>query len=373
MGDAPTDAELEALGLYDPAAPHASAQLELLHYLIEVGATTDDLIEYRDELPALGTVVMARPGVPRYTTPEVAERIGISQEFLERLDRAAGFADPPADVPTFSDADVEVVQLIAAARELFGEESVLQLSRVIGSSLARIADAAVSAFLVNVEVDTAEADPAGLAVARANVAAGSLLPGLSRAMDVILRRHILAARRSLRASQQTRLSGFEVQHLAVGFVDLVGSTVLAQQLSVGEFGRALSEFEGAAGDLVTMHGGRLVKLIGDEVMYVSSDVAAACVIALDLADAFADHSVLPPVRGGVAVGDVLTREGDYFGPIVNVAARLVKEAASGAVAVTDEVRRALPTDLIVEPMGRRELRGLDEERELFAVKRLSRS
>jgi hypothetical protein len=82
---------------------------------------------------------------------------------------------------------------------------------------------------------------------------------------------------------------------------------------------------------VTSAEGRVVKLIGDEVLYTASDEASACTIALNLATTFTDRPIVPAVRAGVAGGDVLLRDGDVFGPVVNLAARAVKVAAAGEV------------------------------------------
>ena len=46
-------AALETLGVYDPASEHAELQLELLQYLLGLGATADDLVANRDRLPGL--------------------------------------------------------------------------------------------------------------------------------------------------------------------------------------------------------------------------------------------------------------------------------------------------------------------------------
>src|SRR5205807_3591605 len=108
-------------------------------------------------------------------------------------------------------------------------------------------------------------------------------------------------------------------------------TALAQRLSARELGTVLTQFEHVAADTVTLAGGRVVKLIGDEVLYTTGDEASACTIALSLAATFAEHAVVPPVRAGLASGDVLLRDRDVFGPVVNLAARVVKIAAAGAV------------------------------------------
>ena len=93
-------------------------------------------------------------------------------------------------------------------------------------------------------------------------------------------------------------------------------------------------------DIVLRAGARVVKLIGDEVMFVTVDADAACRAALALMDGFVavDARVVP--RGGVAFGNVLVRGGDYYGPVVNLASRLVDEAVPEEVLATTEVRRA---------------------------------
>jgi hypothetical protein len=123
--------------------------------------------------------------------------------------------------------------------------------------------------------------------------------------------------------------GYETQWLAVGFVDLVGSTSLGEQLSLRDLGGVLTTFEQLATDTVTASGGRVVKLIGDEVLYTTPDAVSACTLALDLSQVCRDHPLLPSVRAGVAMGRVMLRDGDVFGPVVNLAARLVKAAEPG--------------------------------------------
>jgi adenylate cyclase len=150
--------------------------------------------------------------------------------------------------------------------------------------------------------------------------------------------------------------------MCVGFVDIAGSTALAQRLSTRELGSMLSEFEHVAADVVTSAGGRVVKLIGDEVLYTASDAASACAIALNLAAAFAAHPVLRGVRAGVASGDVLIRDGDVFGPVVNLAARAVKVAAADEVVAAASIAAA--AGIRAEPLGQHQLKGFDDDIEL---------
>ena len=128
-------------------------------------------------------------------------------------------------------------------------------------------------------------------------------------------------------------SGYEVQHLCVGFVDLVDSTSLAQASTVRQLGALLSEFEALASERVLDGGGRVVKLIGDEVLFTAPTIERAPRSPLGLAAALAAHPGLPQARCGLAVGDVTFKGGDVFGPVVNLAARVVREAEPGEVLV----------------------------------------
>jgi adenylate cyclase len=150
--------------------------------------------------------------------------------------------------------------------------------------------------------------------------------------------------------------------MCVGFVDLVGSTTLAQRLPTRELGAVLTEFEDTAADTITALGGRLVKLIGDEVLYTTLDERVACTIALKLSARFQDHPIIPPVRAGIAAGDVLLRSGDVFGPVVNLAARAVKLAGPGQVVTTIPVARR--ARIRADTLTAQDLKGLDTEGEL---------
>jgi adenylate cyclase len=364
VAESPVDpAELERLGLYDPADAHAAERLELIEYLLGLGANLEDLVEASDELPRVASMITLR-GPGRLTRAEVAERAGVSEELAARVWRASGFPDPGPDARACTDEDVEALRTVAAGIELLGLEETIQLARVIGSSLARMAEAMIATFMVHVVDPSLADDPSGLALARANARAAELLRAAGVVNDFVLRRHIEIAQRPI------VLSGSETLLRTVGFVDLVESTALARQLTMRELGVSLVDFDELASDLVVDRGGRLVKLIGDEVMFVAADPGTACEIALDLTDRLDSHPRLPNARGALASGDVLTRDGDYFGPVVNLAARAVKLADPGTVLVSSEVRRAA-ADYAFAPIGAQDLRGFDEPIELFRLERAS--
>ena len=170
-------AELEARGLYDPSAADAPERLALLEFLLGLGATVADMEAAGDELPSVASTVVLRGTGERFCRAEAAKRGGVTVDMAARLGRAAGLPDPGAEACVYSAEDVELLRTFAAGTQLLGEDAALQLVRVIGSALARIADAEVAAFLTHVGGPVMAADPSGLELARAkrnggNVAAG---------------------------------------------------------------------------------------------------------------------------------------------------------------------------------------------------------
>jgi adenylate cyclase len=340
---------------------------ELEAFLLGLGATPEEIAAAGDEPAGVASTVILRGAGERFSRAEAAARAGVSVETAVRLGRAAGLPDPGPDARVYSDEDVEVFRIFDLGSQLLGADAATQLVRVIGSALARIADAEVAAFLTNVGGPLMVADPSGLELARANVEAATLLLEAGRAIDVLLRRHVEVAQRPLLpGSQDTTLT-------AVGFADLVGSTALAQDLSMGELGSVLAEFEERAIDTIVDAGGRAVKFIGDAVMFVSSEPATCCEIGLRLVSRFSNDARLPPVRVGLAFGDVLSRDGDYFGPVVNLAARIVQLAGPSDVLTSAAVESALAHSGVYSfvSQGEQQLRGIREPAEIFALERRS--
>jgi adenylate cyclase len=356
----------QAAGLYDPAASNADDRLGVLRFLTSRGATLDELRDAAagDGLPPLAGYLYQRR--ERLTPREVAAQAGQPLDFVLAVVRASGLGNPEPDTSRLIPSDVRRVELAAAATELFGLEATLQFSRVLGDALARVAEAAMTDFGQNVAPALDAAGAGELARAKANDLASNLLfnevPGLIAGMFF----HASEA-----AVRRTALVGAAAtSELTVGFVDLVGSTALAERLAAAEFGATISAFERDATERVARDDGHVVKMIGDEVMYVALDAAAACLIALDLAERVAADAVLPQLRGGLAAGGLVRGYGDYYGPVVNAAARAVKLAAPGEVWVTDEVRRrADDAPLQFDALGAYALRGFEDDVALYRVRR----
>jgi adenylate cyclase len=360
--------EFEAAGLYDPEAPDAAERLELLEWLAAHGVGVADLVEARAPggLPALVGDVTLRP-FPRLNLSQLATRAGIPPERIDAIRLAAGLPPVGPDEPAFSEDDAATFAAFAVGAAQFGDEAIRRFTRVMGASLAAVAEAAVSLFLVNVEAPIRAAGADELTLAQANVRAMQSIGAVPVAMRGLLRAHLETAIRRSRLTR--RPEAIDTARLTVGFVDLVGFTALSRRMSTRELGDVIDRFEDTAHEVATVRDGRIVKLVGDEVMFVTVGAAAACDIALALVDQFAgDVSITP--RGGLATGNLLVRSGDYYGPTVNLAARLADLAVPNELLVSAEVvTEAKAPGLRFEPAGKRLPKGFEEPVSVFAVER----
>jgi len=255
-----------------------------------------------------------------------------------RFWRALGFPNASDDERSFTDLDLEAVRLFQGMQALGATrtDTALQMARVIGSSMSRIAEAE----LVPGHMFSSEYDQILAADTFASVA-DVTIPAMARLLEFVWRRQVAAGIRRAMMMRSRGAAPGESPVLAVGFADMVGFTLLSQHLSDPELAAVVRRFEELSHDIVTGLGGRVVKMIGDEVMFVVESVADAARIGLDLADAYADDELLSDVRVGLAVGPVLLREGDYFGTTVNLAHRIVNIGNPGTVLISDEFQRAL--------------------------------
>ena len=137
------------------------------------------------------------------------------------------------------------------------------------------------------------------------------------------------------------MGDLEGRPAAVGFVDITGFTRLSRNVDLTELAGLLDRFEAAVLDVVVKHGGRVIKNLGDEIMFLVEDPVSAAEAALELLDVFAADETLPPVHAGLAFGEVLYRGGDVYGPVVNVAARLCSLARKDTIRVDQGLANAL--------------------------------
>ena len=326
----------------EPAEPQPEPQPEeLIELLTDVGVSRAEIdAAIQDEyLELLAIDVLVAGGLPKYTLDDLAERGDIDMDLRKRMWRAVGMADPEPDVVTFTESDVDMalsVQTMLDPQTITGIR-LIQIARVLGSSMARIAESQVGAVEAAREHRKAE------------LAAGREDPGrpldletildLSITMDYVWKLHLRAAARRRIALKETGIT----DELSVGFVDLVDFTRLSESLSDAELVELVDAFEGRVFDTVAEYEGQVIKTIGDAVMYVIRDTPKAAQIALELVEIFAQDRDRPDVRVGIATGPVVEKEGDLFGPTVNLASRLTGLAYPAAVLVSEVTAKELAT------------------------------
>ncbi|MGA3146425.1 MAG: adenylate/guanylate cyclase domain-containing protein [Acidimicrobiales bacterium] len=332
---------------------------DVLHSL---GATDEQIEVARRECHFVGLaadLVLSKGAV--LTAAELAVRAGVPVEVVLSLWRTLGVVVPDEHQPMFSDRDADFTSFILQTNPVgsHGDE----LLRVLGSSLTRVAEAAVAVYVQTVEpeMDLPEVDIAVWAKDMADVTAAALRLGDS--MGTIFSHHMRDAILRQRAAQ-TGVADRSLHRLAVGFIDLVGFTPLSLRTSPAKLLGLISQFEAKAFDVASGHSGRIVKHIGDEVMFVALDADAGCAIARDITAAYSEG--IEP-RGGVAYGDVITRHGDYYGTVVNLASRLAELAVPGEVLVNGTVATSATGRFAFRPAGRRLLKGFDDPIEVFSL------
>jgi adenylate cyclase len=361
--------EFEAAGLYDPNAPDAADRLALLQWLSDRGVTIAQMLEVggAGRLTSIAGDLALNPPTAQLTLAEMAARVGVPPDRLAAIMLASGLPPVKPDDAVFTEDDVPGLQMFSVGARLFGEEATLRFAGVLGASMARTAEAAIELFLVTIEAPLREAAGSRLALAKANLEAVESLETIPVLMRALFRGHFEVANRRLRQARGAEL--LDTGRLAVGFVDLVGFTPLSRLVPARDLAAMVERFEDTAHEVATMRDGRIVKTIGDEVMFVAVDPGAACDIALTLVERLRrDGSVTP--RGGLAYGEMLLRGGDYYGPIVNLAARIVEQAVPNELLVTPELAaQAESTQLRFEPAGKRMLKGFDVPLMLMTVER----
>jgi adenylate cyclase len=365
--------EFQRLGIYDPTAPDAEDHLRLLRHLIAHGASETALVAAarQQRLGGLALDLALSHGVP-VPFADGAAAAGLAADTAARLWRAFGLPDPSSDPPALTPDAIEALRFVGStAADVLGSDATLALARLLGATTSRLAEATVDTFRLHFELPArAQGRPYSRLVEDYAELANALLPQFLDALAAIFRRHLVAfasGRWSLDAERATTQ-----RTLVVGFVDLVGYTALSRALSARQLADLLGRFEAVVEDSVATHRGRLVKLLGDGAMFVAEDPNDACRLALNLLDALAADPDLPPARVGMAAGSVVALNGDYQGPVVNVAARLAGAAPPVAVVVDAEVQHAAASGFVFEPHRVAALKGFPSPPPMFVVRRRSR-
>ncbi len=262
----------------------------------------------------------------RYTPFQAARSAGVTMELATRFWRAMGFADV-GQAKALTEADVLALRRLAGlVGSLLSEAMAVQVARSTGQTTARLAEWQIDSFLEGLT------EPPEPGMTRTEVTypiVELLLPELEEFLVYVWRRQLAAS--AGRVVQEADDEEMVDRRLAVAFADLVGFTRLTRRMEEEELGELVEAFETTAADLVAARGGRLIKTLGDEVLYAADDAGTAAEIALRLIETMANDETMPELRVGMAFGTVTTRMGDVFGTTVNLASRLTSIAPRDAV------------------------------------------
>ena len=296
-------------------------------------------------------------GPRRHTRDAVAAFADMPVDYVRRLWRAMGFANVGPDAEAFTDGDLLAIdRLLALVRDgVFDEELAVSVTRALGHNAARLVEWQVDALAEHLARSRGLTDDE--AVRQAVDLSADHIEELEALLVYAWRRQLAAVAGRVLSAPDSDPDG---RLLSVGFADLVSYTRLSQRLEERELALLVDRFGRRSADVIAGAYGRLVKTVGDEVMFVADDPATAARIGLELAEAMAGDPELPDVRVGIATGPVLYRMGDVFGRTVNLASRLTALAAPGTVLVDATTATALAglDDVVAEPEKTRAVRGI---------------
>ncbi len=275
---------------------------------------------------------------PTLTGAQIAAEVGIPMEVARQRWRSLGFTAVGDDVVAFTEADLEAMRLTQKMHDLgmIHPEDEAALIRTLGRSFARLAEWQIT--MLARTIDTTDLDGDGLSAVM-----GEITPVIEQVQNYIWRRHTLSAASRLLLAPPVE-DGEEGVCTAIGFADIVAYTRQTRTLSRNDLASLVEHFEAQALAIITAHNGRIIKTIGDEILYAADTAADAARIALDLVEEHLEYEDFPQLRVGVAWGPVLNRLGDVFGPTVNIASRLTSIARPGRVLVDKDLAEAIEGD-----------------------------
>ncbi|MDC0349762.1 adenylate/guanylate cyclase domain-containing protein [bacterium] len=373
--------ELTAAGLRARGIDHERAQddndlLDSVRVLLSRGVTLDELEEFGFAKALSQRSIRPNP-LHGIDADEALDHVGIDEEFSRRLRLAMGLQGGSG--LGLTPEELEATRLFASLADLVGEQEMLSVVRVVGSSTARIARATTELLRVNFQppIDTTPARLTDAVEAYAALIDASL-PAFLDATAALVRRHLAAVLADEQAWMVDASRSATLQEHTIGFADLVGFTAFTEQVDAAAFMAAMVLFEREVQDAVVDQGGTVVKLIGDEVMFATPNPVSAVRVAAALVGIGRDIPGLDGMRVGLAYGQVIRSGGDFYGTVVNTAARIVGQAYPDAIVATQRVVDALraherasdPPGQVCEtqPLGPHDLRGIQQPVELYRLR-----
>jgi adenylate cyclase len=358
--------DFAAAGLLDGLEGDArEARERLLALLIEDGVGLDELKAAiaEDRLPLLPVDRLLEG---RYTAREIEARTNVSTDLVLRIRRSGGLPEAGPDDRVFSEEDIGLAESIKLFLDAgMDEQRVIDIARVIGEGMSRAAATITYAFGDSFIRPGDSEHEAGLRFA---TLAESLLPALTPVLAASFKAHLRESVQRARLEQGWLERGHieDAAEMTVCFADLVGFTRLGGEIEVQQLGAVAGTLADLAND-VAKGPVRLVKTIGDAVMFVSTEPAALVEAALSLLDAIEDAE-LPSLRAGIAKGSTVIRAGDFYGHAVNLASRVTGIARPNSVLCTKDVRDLSEEQFDWSFAGRYRLKGLADAVPLYRAR-----
>jgi adenylate cyclase len=292
---------------------------------------------------ALERAILGEP--PVFNAQQVSAETGVTVEEAQRLWRALGFPEHGLETTAFNHADVEAVTTLLAAVSsgLIDFDMAVNLTRALGQTMARLADWEVGTLIHRVEELETGDEATGSRMGSAMRVVGEFSTPFEELMIYAWRRHLAAAVARIEALGANEEDLHTVQ-LTVGFADIVSFTALSNEISEDRIGDLVEVFESRCADVVASQRGRVIKSIGDSVLFVNNDPIRAYDTAEGIIQVIGRDPRMPDVLVGLATGSVVMRLGDVFGPPVNLAARLTAVARRNRVIIDETTARRLPED-----------------------------
>ncbi len=304
-----------------------------------VRTTVPDGRSTRDELER---AILGEDAV--FNALEVAAETGVTVEELRRLWRALGFPEYGLEVAfTQSDADAVSTLTSLVDSRLIDVDMAVNLTRAVGQTMARLADWEVATLVHRVEELETGDEATGTRTGSAMRMVREMNPPFEQLVLYAWRRHLAAAVSRLEALGASD-EDLHTVGVTVGFADIVGFTALSNQIGQAKIGDLVEVFESRCADVVAAQRGRVIKSIGDSVLFVNTDPIRAYDTAAGIINVIGRDSRMPDVRVGLASGSVVMRLGDVFGPPVNMAARLTAVARRNRVIIDADTAALLPED-----------------------------
>jgi adenylate cyclase len=280
-------------------------------------------------------------GPRKYTAKQVAELAEMDRDEARQLWKALGFPAVPEDEVAFTDTDIDALRKLGELADYGFADAELRLAvaRVYGQTFWRLAS-----HQGQLLIEQLAKRPELLQPEEALVDIVEHVTQTLEQLQSYTWRRQLAAYIARLASQDTDQITGGPQTMAIGFADMSRFTSWTRKVSESELSSALDAFETISTEIVGQHGGRIVKTIGDEVLFQADHPAHAAEIALRLVESAEGKSDVPELRAGLAYGPVVSRLGDVYGSTVNIASRLTSIARPGWVLVDRQLHDAIEGD-----------------------------